>query len=507
MVTRKPPPPTTRRPPAAGRARPEPVLRPRPPSTGVSRPAPPKLSKLPKLREDSFSGVTKPDALAPSDLDADEVTLQRDNPYALPPKSVPPTGATRVPSEKPGTTSYDSAAQPTVPGIPLSARRKLESQTFVDTAPPEGVQVERQAAQLYDELYDAVNTEVTRTEVLFGLTQFARRRLQSFTKRSREQRAAQLKRLDGCSARRARPLSATLTMYVSVLGLPIRLWLLTLLVLGSLAGMAVLVALDRAHGDLSSLPLPGRIAGSQSVVPSATAPTVAEPPVPSAAASSRVPERVLTLAERAASGDEQALRELGARPANERAAEDSVALDRGKIAKHLQALADMQEQFEKKPELLSDTEWLNTLRAFINYDRTSARALLVAARLPGSAGPDLLHRISTEPGVRASTAELARQLLYATDVRGKASKALAVALDLNELVEARDPERCDRVVAVLERALEVGDDRSLAPMGRLRKRSGCGPKQHDDCFPCLGGRALVAKAMRAARRKPQPESQ
>ena len=61
----------------------------------------------------------------------------------------------------------------------------MASQTHVDTEPPPGVQAERVADKLRDELYDAVNTEVTRTEVLWGLTQFARRRIQSF-RRSRE---------------------------------------------------------------------------------------------------------------------------------------------------------------------------------------------------------------------------------------------------------------------------------------------------------------------------------
>jgi len=482
-------------------------LRSRAPSAGASRPAPPKISKIPRLRQDSFSGVTKPDALAPSDLDADEVTLQRENPYALPPKSVPPDAPKPSSSKKPGLRDYDSSVQPTVPGIPLAARRKQESQTSVDPAPPEGVLVEREASKLYDELYDAVNTEVTRTEVLFGLTQFARRRLQSFTKQGRERRAAQLKRLDGRSARRARPLSAALTMYVSVLGLPIRLWLLTVLMLGGLAGLAAVVALDRAHGDLSAVPLPGPIAGQPSAAPSAAGLTSAEPPTPRSATSNRAPPPMLTLAERAADGDDQALRELGARPARERTAEESVALDRGKLAKHLRSLAEMQEQFKTKPELLSDPEWLSTLRAFISYDRTSAQALLVVARLPSSAGPDLLYQISTEPGVRASTAELARQLSCATDVRRNASKALAVALDLEELVDPGDPEKCDRVVEVLERAVQVGDNRSLPAMRRLRKRSGCGPHQRDDCFPCLRNQALLPSALRAARRKPQPEVQ
>ena len=218
------------------------------------------------------------------------------------------------------------------------------------------------------------------------------------------------------------------------------------------------------------------------------------------------PLQVLTLAELAATGDERAVAQLTKRPPKERTAEESVALDRGKIAKHLRSLAEMQVQFTNKPELLSDPEWLNTLRAFITYDRTSDQALLVTARLPGESGPDLLYRIWKEPGVRPSTAELARQLLHARDVRTKASKALGVAIDLDALTDPGDPAQCDRVSEVLEKAVEVGDRRSLGMLGALKRRGGCGPKHLDDCFPCLRKGSLIADATRAVRSRPAPKT-
>jgi hypothetical protein len=69
--------------------------------------------------------------------------------------------------------------------------------------------------------------------------------------------------------------------------------------------------------------------------------------------------------------------------------------------------------------------------------------------------------------------------LYSTDVRPKASPALAVSLDL------RVAETCEQYQSILPKALTDGDRRALHLLAKLNAKRGCGPKKTEDCFACL----------------------
>ncbi len=94
-------------------------------------------------------------------------------------------------------------------------------------------------------------------------------------------------------------------------------------------------------------------------------------------------------------------------------------------------------------------------------------------------GADLLYEVWTRTSVRSDTTDLARALVYSTDLRPKASAALSVALDL------RVAESCEQFKAILPRALKDGDRRSAHLLLKLNGRRGCGANKREDCYACL----------------------
>jgi hypothetical protein len=339
-----------------------------------------------------------------------------------------------------------------------------------------------------------VSTEVTRTELLWGLTEFTRRRLEAFRKRRGSKPGSRSR-----AKLRVWALGVLLSQHVGLLGLPVRFWLLVLLgAVGTVAASAVAILLETS-------PLRPYV---RHLLPLTVIQVVAAPPpaAPRPSATAALPAPVSkSVAELAAEGDRAAAEQLAKRSASERTAEEAVAIDRAKVAQHLSTLDQLARQFQAQPNLATDAEWLRTLRAFVTFDRTSGDALLVAARLPGTAGPDFLYDIWNRAGTRPSTAKVARDVLYASDVRPHASPALTPTLDLYELVEIRQPDACDRLLPVLERVIAEADDRSIKPLSLLRARQGCGAKQTEDCYSCLRRGDPITRATRAVRTRPGPK--
>jgi len=136
-------------------------------------------------------------------------------------------------------------------------------------------------------------------------------------------------------------------------------------------------------------------------------------------------------------------------------------------------------KLEASPALGKDPALQNELLRLADDARTSADALSAMAALEAPTGADLLYEVWTRSSVRSDTTDLARALLYSTDVRPKSSPALAVALDL------RVAESCDQFKAILPKALRDGDRRAAHLLAKLNGKHGCGPKKNDDCYACL----------------------
>jgi len=138
-------------------------------------------------------------------------------------------------------------------------------------------------------------------------------------------------------------------------------------------------------------------------------------------------------------------------------------------------------ELEHSPDLLTDKAKQGELVRIASDPQTAREGLASLAKVRTPLALDLIYEVWTQTKDRSQTTELARRLLYTTDVRAKASPALAVALDL------RAASTCDDYRVVLPRALTDGDRRSLLPLAKLVSRRGCGPNKGADCFACLRG--------------------
>ncbi len=252
------------------------------------------------------------------------------------------------------------------------------------------------------------------------------------------------------------------------------LWMIVIPVLCSLGLIALLRHPARGR------PVTGRAALSPSPV-SASSPSAA-PAAPQAAA----------------------LDELERRPASSLSASELVLLAQGRAQQKRDAAGALRAKLERDPALGNDSATQKELLRLTADESTAPDALAALAALETPTGGDLLYDVWTGTTVRTNTTELARALLYSTDVRPKVSRALSVALDL------RVAETCEQYQAVLPKALTDGDRRALHLLTKLNGKRGCGAKKTDDCYACLraNGTQLVAAIIAAkGRRAPSVSAQ
>lgn len=186
---------------------------------------------------------------------------------------------------------------------------------------------------------------------------------------------------------------------------------------------------------------------------------------------------------------------LAKKAVSDRSAAETLTLAEATREERRQALGKMQERLLGKEPSGEETK---ELRDAVADGEVGFAALRVMAVLSGPVGPDLIYESWTKPRDRTPTTELAEALVYSKDIRAKASPALNVALEL------RAAEECEAVQALVKRATEEGDRRSLAPLSRLTRKSGCGQNKRQDCFPCLGQRKEVVEALRAVGKRQPP---
>jgi hypothetical protein len=109
-----------------------------------------------------------------------------------------------------------------------------------------------------------------------------------------------------------------------------------------------------------------------------------------------------------------------------------------------------------------------------------------------------VYEVWTGTRERTEVTSLAQALVYSSDVRPKASPALAVALDL------RAAESCEENRRLLPIAERDGDRRSLHLLVKLRKVRGCGANGRMDCYGCLRRGTALGDAIRAVKDKKAP---
>jgi hypothetical protein len=206
-----------------------------------------------------------------------------------------------------------------------------------------------------------------------------------------------------------------------------------------------------------------------------------------------------SLLERAADGDEAALSKLEQRESGQRSAEEALAIAAGRSALRLRAARELRQKLAQDAKLAADPEIIKALREHAVDIETQREALAAMAELPDGRSADLLYEVWTRTPRRTPATELAEALLRSKDVRPKASKPVALAIEL------RDAEVCEKVPALLERAMNDADRRALPPLVRFLSKRGCGANKAADCFPCLGKRDTVRDAIKAARERREPK--
>jgi hypothetical protein len=209
----------------------------------------------------------------------------------------------------------------------------------------------------------------------------------------------------------------------------------------------------------------------------------------------------LTVSDKAAGGDFQAIDALKAKAPDQRTPEETLALARGRSHNKSAALAGFATEIKKDADLLKKPDQLQRMRDFLADRETAIQAAEVVISLPGTLGGDLLWE-TIAGKTKSETGLLAEELLATKAVREKASPAVLVAVDLKRA------EGCEPAKALLDRIAEQGDRRMLPLLGKLVNKRGCGPLKTDDCYECLRpldkekdamnlGRAVKAVSKRA----------
>src|SRR5262249_43227989 len=158
-----------------------------------------------------------------------------------------------------------------------------------------------------------------------------------------------------------------------------------------------------------------------------------------------------------------------AKPSESLSAAELMQLAEGHAEEQRQAAKALRLKVESNPGLLQDKAVQGQLLKCVSEAETARDALAALAASSGPVGPDLLYEVWTGTTQRTAATDLARALVYSTDVRPKASAALAVALDL------RVADKCEDYKAALPKALKDGDRRSLHLLVKLNAKRGCGP--------------------------------
>jgi len=202
-----------------------------------------------------------------------------------------------------------------------------------------------------------------------------------------------------------------------------------------------------------------------------------------------------TLAERARSGDGEALYKITNMPHGERTSALTLALEAGYQAQKLKEFKDFSKSLPAPGAAPLPAASVSRFVDFAASPETTLAAFQELTGWSGSTGPDVLYAVWERAAGGSRAASLAQQLLYSADQRAKATPALVTALDL------RSATTCDDYLRVLPAVLRDGDQRSLATLRSLRHADGCGADGKQDCYACLRDSTLLEDALRAIEKK------
>lgn len=210
----------------------------------------------------------------------------------------------------------------------------------------------------------------------------------------------------------------------------------------------------------------------------------ASAPVASASAKPPPPPPKKSTAERATLGDEDAIKALEAKAAQERTGEETIALYLAPLVKKRAALEEIGRKTELLPSFGLTDKNQKKIMGYVKNPHLMVDALRMLASLPNAVGADYLNDIARTRRLKGETRELARQLLHSKEVREHTSDALKILFALEKATDAEE-KNCSEMLKLLKVADADADRRSFRTLASLNRRRGCGDTKREDCWECL----------------------
>lgn len=210
---------------------------------------------------------------------------------------------------------------------------------------------------------------------------------------------------------------------------------------------------------------------------------------------------VSPLVARAMEGDPVAVAKLEAEVEKDPDAISYAAIGRGrvKLGDFVRGVEALKKAVKEDSDLAQDHDILAAVRRAADNEGTQKDVMEFAATSLGEGGVDVLFDIWASTTERTQTTVLAKGYLDRDEVRGRASRALKIALDLR-----KGGLRCEEAKRLVNTAKEIGDERAFRPLNQLNARKGCGFLSLSDCYPCLRGDDTLGEALKATQGRKGP---
>jgi serine/threonine protein kinase len=157
----------------------------------------------------------------------------------------------------------------------------------------------------------------------------------------------------------------------------------------------------------------------------------------------------------------------------------------------LDALRWMAKAVAIDSSIVSETEVRQAAELALSTPASIEVGLALLESELGTVGVDVLYALTTRHGLSRSKVARINQSLAKPELKTHASAAALIALDL------RATEKCEAKHALLKKAAELGDLRSLEQLKPLLLTRNCGPMGLLDCWPCLRQDAALQTAIAA----------
>ena len=171
----------------------------------------------------------------------------------------------------------------------------------------------------------------------------------------------------------------------------------------------------------------------------------------------------------------------------------ALAQGRANAKKYAEAVNAVSAALEVDPELNVSKKVASLLFATAQSKSGRERTFQLLEGPMGSRGADIVYDIAVHPTIKPQVKARAEKYL------GSEAFERASSPELNIAVALLHADRCEQKYALLLRAKNVGDSRSLRHLEPLVKTNGCGAGGKQDCNPCMRADSRLADAIAAVK--------